>query len=39
MKDYIEEYFETGALNPYINFALFCLSFILSIATIIWRIV
>lgn len=37
MRDYIEENFETGALNPYINFALFVLSFILIIATFIYK--
>lgn len=38
MRDYIDEYFETGALTPSINFALFCASFVLSFATIMWRI-
>lgn len=37
MRDYINEYFETGALTPSINFALFCASFVLSLATILWR--
>lgn len=38
MRDYIDEYFETGALTPCINFALFCASFILSLATILWKL-
>lgn len=37
MRDYIDEYFETGALTPCINFALFCASFILSLAAILWK--
>lgn len=38
MRDYIDEYFETGALSPSINFALFCIAFILTLATILWKL-
>lgn len=38
MRDYIDKYFETGALTPAINFALFCASFILALVTILWRV-
>lgn len=38
MRDYIDEYFETGALSPSINFCLFCIAFILALATILWKI-
>jgi hypothetical protein len=38
MRDYIDEYFDTGALSPSINFALFCIAFILTLATILWKL-
>lgn len=31
MNDYISDNFDTGFLSPYINFALFCASFILAV--------
>lgn len=31
MKNYISAYFDTGLLSPYLNFALFCASFILAV--------
>lgn len=36
MKNYINAYFDTGFLSPYLNFALFCASFILAVLGIIW---
>lgn len=38
LRDYIDEYFETGALSPSVNFALFCIAFILTLATILWKL-
>lgn len=38
MNDYIKENFDTGFLSPQINFALFCLSFIIAIFAITWRV-
>lgn len=39
MMDYINEYFDTGALSPAVNFALFCISFILTLATLIYKLI
>lgn len=30
MREYIEHYFDTGFLSPSINFALFCMAFVLA---------
>ena len=38
MNDYIKDNFDTGFLNPQINFALFCLSFIIAALAIVWRV-
>lgn len=38
MMDYINEYFDTGALSPAVNFALFCISFILALATLTYKL-
>lgn len=38
MNDYINDNFDTGALTPRINFFLYCLGVILSLATILWRV-
>lgn len=37
MYSYIKENFDTGFLNPRINFTLFCLSFILAALAIVSR--
>lgn len=31
MRRYIQDNFDTGFLSPYLNFALFCASFVLAI--------
>lgn len=37
MRDYINDNFDTGGLTPAINFALFCASFVLCLAAILWK--
>jgi len=38
MNSYIKENFDTGFLNPQINFALFCLSFIFAAFAFVWEV-
>lgn len=38
MNDYIKDNFDTGFLSPYLNFALFCASFIIAVLAIIARV-
>lgn len=38
MRRYIQDNFDTGFLSPYLNFALFCASFIIAVLAIIARV-
>lgn len=38
MNDYIKDNFDTGFLSPYLNFTLFCASFIIAVLAIVARV-